>query len=35
MKSIPNDDRIGFRGEAFDYALTFLVIMYVIGFFIL
>lgn len=35
MKEIPNDNRIGFRGEAFDYALTFLVIVYIIGFFML
>jgi len=35
MKEIPNDNRIGFRGETYDYAIVFLVIAYIIGFFML
>ena len=35
MKAIKNDSKVGFRGEAFDYAITFLVFMYIIGFFLL
>jgi len=35
MKHRPNDERIGLRGQAFDYAMVFLVIIYIVGFFML
>lgn len=30
-----NSDKIGFRGELYDYVLTILVTLFVLGFFIL